>query len=199
MRVCNKCNINKDDFEFRDNRLKCKKCSNIETYQRRLKKIAINPNEKIKQCEYLKEYRKLNKDKRTFNDRRKYILNYNKNRIKNDIEFRITKNLRSRLYHAAKGSTRINYIDLCGIDKKGLKEYLESKFTDGMSWSNYGKWHIDHIRPCISFDLKDISQQKECFHYTNLQPLWAKDNRIKSGKYVCNSLQSTPQSSQDTQ
>jgi hypothetical protein len=61
--------------------------------------------------------------------------------------------------------------------------YLEAQFAEGMSWENYGEWHIDHIRPCASFDLEDPVQQRECFHYTNLQPLWAKDNLSKSDKW----------------
>jgi HNH endonuclease. len=54
-----------------------------------------------------------------------------------------------------------------------------------MSWDNYGRdgWHIDHIRPCASFDLTDPEQQRQCFHYTNLQPLWAADNIRKGAKW----------------
>ena len=55
-----------------------------------------------------------------------------------------------------------------------------------MSWDNWSikGWHIDHIRPCSSFDLSDPTQQKECFHYTNLQPLWASENLKKNNKWV---------------
>lgn len=55
-----------------------------------------------------------------------------------------------------------------------------------MTWANYGKsgWHIDHIKPCASFDLSDPDQQKACFHYSNLQPLWAFDNLSKGAKLV---------------
>ncbi len=59
--------------------------------------------------------------------------------------------------------------------------HIESKFVDGMSWENRSQWHIDHIRPCANFDLTDIEQQKICFHWSNLQPLWAKDN-LRKGK-----------------
>jgi hypothetical protein len=53
-----------------------------------------------------------------------------------------------------------------------------------MSWENHGEWHIDHIRPCASFsDLTQLEQQKQCCHYTNLQPLWAIDNILKSDKW----------------
>jgi hypothetical protein len=63
---------------------------------------------------------------------------------------------------------------------------MESLFLEGMSWDNYGKWHIDHIRPCSSFDLSDTEQQKICFNYKNLQPLWAEDNLRKGAKVIDN-------------
>jgi len=77
-------------------------------------------------------------------------------------------------------------IKLIGCDVKELKSHLEKQFTDGMNWENYGKWHIDHIIPCASFDLTDPQQQKKYFHYSNLQPLWAVDNIRKSDKVVDN-------------
>ena len=73
--------------------------------------------------------------------------------------------------------------ELVGCTWQELRDYLQSFFADGMSWENMGQWHIDHIRPCASFDLTEPEQQKECFHYTNLQPLWAEDNRTKSDKW----------------
>ena len=63
-----------------------------------------------------------------------------------------------------------------------MKQYLESLFTEGMTWDNYGEWHVDHIIPCDFFDLDIYSERKFCFHYTNLQPLWAYDNISKSNK-----------------
>ena len=74
-------------------------------------------------------------------------------------------------------------MDLLGESPAFVKDYLASKFTEGMSWENHGAWHIDHRRPCCSFDLTNPEEQKKCFHYTNLQPLWAKDNLEKGGKY----------------
>ena len=63
--------------------------------------------------------------------------------------------------------------------------HLEALFQPGMTWDNHAidGWHIDHIRPCTSFDLTDPEQQRQCFHYTNLQPLWAFDNISKSDKW----------------
>jgi hypothetical protein len=65
-----------------------------------------------------------------------------------------------------------------------LVKHLEKQFKNGMTWENRGfnGWHIDHIIPISSFDLTDIEQQKICFHYSNLQPLWAKENILKSNK-----------------
>jgi hypothetical protein len=55
-----------------------------------------------------------------------------------------------------------------------------------MSFENYGEWVVDHIRPCASFNLINIDEQKECFNYKNLQPLWALDNLQKGSKYdIC--------------
>jgi hypothetical protein len=62
-------------------------------------------------------------------------------------------------------------------------QHLKDHFLPEMNWDNYGAWHIDHIRPCASFDLTDPEQQKQCFHYTNLQPLWAADNIRKADNW----------------
>ena len=75
-------------------------------------------------------------------------------------------------------------LTLLGCDMPFFMRYLECKFTDGMSFSNYGEWHIDHIIPCDNFDFTKPEDQAKCFHYTNLQPLWGLDNRIKSNKII---------------
>lgn len=71
---------------------------------------------------------------------------------------------------------------LLGCSAKELRRHLESQFKPWMNWGNYGRWHIDHIQPCASFDLTDPKQQEICFHYTNLQPLEAKKNIRKRAK-----------------
>jgi hypothetical protein len=103
------------------------------------------------------------------------------------IEYRILLNCRRRLCKAVNGICMSETTkELLGCDIKALRHHLESKFRDGMSWGNYGQfgWHIDHIIPCAEFDLTKIEQRKMCFHYTNLQPLWAKDNHAKSDKLI---------------
>jgi hypothetical protein len=102
-----------------------------------------------------------------------------------DPGFRVQCNLRSRLKEligTAKrgGSSQIN--NLTGCSTQQLAKHLESQFKHGMSWDNYGVdgWHVDHIIPCASFDHTDHKQIKHCWHWTNLRPLWAKDNISKS-------------------
>jgi hypothetical protein len=77
-------------------------------------------------------------------------------------------------------------IDLIGCTMEFLRNHLESSFTEGMTWDNYGfrGWHVDHIMPCASFDLTKEEEQRKCFHYTNLQPLWWLDNIKKSDKIL---------------
>jgi hypothetical protein len=127
----------------------------------------------------LKEYYKKNKSKLIEQARIR-----NKQRRKMDINYRIVLRLRSRLRQALKNNQKNGHTtELLGCSIEFLKQHLEKKFKKDMSWSNYGKWHIDHIRPCASFDLRKPSEQRKCFHYTNLQPLWAEENLIKSDKY----------------
>lgn len=107
-------------------------------------------------------------------------------RLGKDARDRITRILRLRLRSALKvrDVSPEQTMELIGCSVHTLCAHLESQFTVGMSWSNYPAWHIDHKRPCASFDLRDPEQQRQCFNYKNLQPLWAKDNMRKGARYV---------------
>lgn len=69
-----------------------------------------------------------------------------------------------------------------GCSLEEFRGHIESLFVDGMRWESWGRdgWHLDHIRPLISFNLHDREQLQEACHYSNYQPLWAKDNLRKS-------------------
>jgi hypothetical protein len=111
---------------------------------------------------------------------------YQNNYYAQNPQFAITRNLRSRVGELLRNAKTVKVAKtsvLIGCSGKELMAYLQSLFAPGMSWDNYGEWHIDHIRPCASFDLTDPAQQRECFHYTNLQPLWAADNLAKSDNW----------------
>ena len=131
-----------------------------------------------KEC--LVNYRKQNRRKIQDN-----MNKYEKARKKIDPAFKLSKTLRSRLGSALRNQSakkRNTTFILTGCSMNFLKGYLEGKFTEGMTWENHGEWHIDHIKPCCSYNLEDEEEQKKCFHYTNLQPLWATDNLVKGGK-----------------
>lgn len=96
----------------------------------------------------------------------------------------IASNLRSRLgaFIKSKSSTESNETaSYVGCTRNELKKHIESKFTDGMTWENKGRhgWHIDHILPLSHFDLRKKSELLKAMHYTNIQPLWEKDNLSK--------------------
>jgi hypothetical protein len=120
----------------------------------------------------------------------KHNQEYVKKRLKNDVNFRLAFNMRHRIIYAIKYSKTKKHTkttDLLGCSVTELKSYLESKFLPTMTWENYGKlWHVDHILPCSKFDLTDKDQQKICFHYTNLQPLFATTTTINGMEYLGN-------------
>jgi hypothetical protein len=112
---------------------------------------------------------------------------YRKRRYASDLEFRIKVNLRNRLGGAFRGQKLEKSgrtFDLTGCTFKELIEHLEGQFQPGMTLDNYGEWQIDHIIPCASFDLRCPLQQKLCFGFWNLQPLWVEDHKAKSVKDV---------------
>ena len=111
---------------------------------------------------------------------------YKAKRNREDSYFRLSNRLRERLrsvLNRAGVAKSSKTIEMTGCTWDQLRQHFEDQFQDGMSWDNMGEWHIDHIRPCASFDLTDPVQQRQCFHYTNLQPLWASQNIRKQAKW----------------
>lgn len=105
---------------------------------------------------------------------------YMKLRKKTNVNFRLLCNMRKRIWNALNYNLKAEKTTkLIGCNIDFLRIHLRNLFAEGMTWDNYGKWEIDHIVPCASFDLSKPREQRKCFHYTNLQPLWMKDNRIK--------------------
>ncbi len=112
-------------------------------------------------------------------------------RRQNDIQFRLTGNLRARLNCAIKNNQKIgSAIDDLGCSIEELKQHLESQFQSGMTWENYGKqpgqWSMDHIIPLSVFDLTDRQQFLEAAHYSNLRPMWhcGVDGNISKGTKI---------------
>lgn len=104
-----------------------------------------------------------------------------------DIKYRLLCSLRTRIGKVLNGTNKsASTLKLLGCSLSDFRNYYESKFTKGMTWAKVmnGEIHCDHISPCASFDLTKASEQKKCFHYTNLQPLWALDNLQKGSKIL---------------
>ncbi len=137
--------------------------------------------------EYNKKYYFKNKERLSENNTR-----YARERRKTNPSFKILDTLRKRMLNALKGKNKsASTMNLLGVKNIEIVwQRLESLFQDGMTRENHGMWHIDHITPCTAFDLTDSEQQKKCFHYTNLQPLWAIDNMRKYNKIILGDITS---------
>ena len=188
---CTKCNETKELTEFYKRKSHkdgltywCKGCfrarqlaksDDIRKYdkayrQKNAKKIARR----------MKSYQAENRQARTA-----YQIEYNQRRVAVDREYRLICRMRSRMRNALNGTLKHSpTLELLGCTVEHFRFHLEQQFTEGMTWDNYGEWHMDHIQPCASFDQTDPEQQKICWHYTNYQPLWAEDNLRKSDTII---------------
>ena len=172
-KVCKKCGKTKLIKSFYKNTFQkdgltvfCNKCHDqyklaIEIRVKQYKREWQQDN-KIRLSQYQKGYRKTHLKERG---------EYNSTRKETDINFKLLCNLRSRLWSILKiqkTNKSASTIKLTGCTIEELKNYIQSKFLNGMAWDNYGsgkdKWSIDHLIPCASFDLSNPEEQKKCFH-----------------------------------
>lgn len=184
-KICTKCKIEKPSTEFynsnktKDGKTTC--CG--ECY--RIKSRIYHYENKESIAKKSKLYRKNNRD--YFNKKNKewakktgYYSTYQKKRLEKDAFFKFKNRLRTLIRNAVtkQGYTKNSKsFQILGCEYNYFITYIESKFKDGMNWDNYGKWHLDHIIPISSArNEQDIIKLN---HYTNFQPLWAKDNLIK--------------------
>lgn len=177
--------------------------NNKEKHNKKMKKWRENNKEKAKELSrewYHKNKERVsavakiwyskNKTKKNLSTKLWYQKNKSKiaerirNRSRTDPTFRLIKNLRRRTLLALKGKNKsASTMNLLGIQNiEFLWIHLEKQFKPGMTRENHGEWHVDHIKPCSSFDLTKPEEQAKCFHYTNLQPLWASENLSKGNR-----------------
>ena len=143
---------------------------------RRTELWAANPEQHRK---YVNDYRLRHGDK--YKER---VAKYQREKRATDINFCIAGRLRSRIKSALKRDSKkaASSERLLGCSLEELRIRLAGQFTKDMTWEKFmkGEIHIDHIKPCSAFNLVNPEEQKECFNFKNLQPLWAKDNFIKN-------------------
>jgi hypothetical protein len=143
-----------------------------------------NWSEKNKEylTEYHKKWRTENVDKW-----RKTKRDYERNRKARDPLYKLINNFRTAIYQVLK-ENNINknghYFEILKYTPEDLISHLETKFTNGMTWDNYGEWHVDHIKPISSYIILEIGDDEfmNCWSLSNLQPLWGKENISKSNK-----------------
>jgi hypothetical protein len=178
IKICKKCNIEKplENF-YKEKKIKdgyrnsCKQCDIVRISR-------YNSLNKERHRDVQKKWRSNNR----YKDNKRCYDSYRK-RLKNNISFRVSTNIaqivRKRLKKIGSHKQK-NTASIIGCSTDFLKSHLESLFQTGMTWENYGLcgWHIDHICPISQAISRDDAFKLN--HYSNLQPLWAKDNRIKS-------------------
>lgn len=178
VRSCTICNTNQTTKWFSGPL--CRKCYRQQPSVRERELIAM------------RNYRSLNREKILCKKKewRQRHSNYDSVRCKHDVEFRLKKRLRTRLWHAMKHDWKTgSAVHDLGCSVAELKIYLESKFEQWMTWENYGPyrkdvktWNVDHIIPLDAVDLTDCDQLKKVCHFTNLRPLESKKNLIKGNR-----------------
>ena len=177
-------------YEYKKNNPKEKEYRRTNYERHREKKLAYkkqyreNNTEKIKQQS--KEYNSRPEVKKA---KTKYNREYERSRKANDELYKFKKNIQANISRSIRSmgyrkNSRTQ--DILGCDYNFVRSYLEKQFKDGMTWDNYGEWHIDHIKPISS--AKDFADAIKLNHYTNLQPLWAEDNRKKNNKIISKQL-----------
>lgn len=190
MKVCSTCDEEKEESAFEKTRAStrrdCKACRKIYHRLHKRKTYAADPEKALR---ISRESRERCRDRRLADNKTPEFraqANLRARKRRRDIQVKLAHNLRVRLRCAVgRGTKKGSAVRDLGCSVAECKAYLESKFQSGMTWENYGKdgWHIDHIKPLSAFDLSDREQLIQACHYSNLQPLWAVDNRRKSDKY----------------
>lgn len=190
MKNCPKCQTLKEPEQFYKNKSTkdglsryCRDCNlsyatnnkdKINAYQR----SRLAETKEYRRAYYQKYNAEIDKDKRKAYNNAYY------HKQKANPAFKLARNARTRIWIALKGITKTDStMKLIGCSRAQLMSHLEAQFQSGMTWENYGQWHVDHIKPCASFDLSMPDEQAKCFHYTNLQPLWASENLLKSDNH----------------
>jgi hypothetical protein len=153
------------------------------------KKLSALLKKKFGKEYYRKHSKKYyQKNKERYNKRSRELYQINKNKIreqhreytrlqrKNNINYNVGINLRMCILYGIKKGKNTKATELLGCSNDYFRRYFKSKFTKGMTWEKFmaGKIHMNYIVPCAAFDLSKEEEQKKCFHYTNIQPLWAK-------------------------
>jgi hypothetical protein len=212
MKKCSKCQINERFSNYNAYCRSCKSKIDLKSYhnqkENRLKynkdyktnnKEKINnwpSSDSLKKKEYMKKWIEDNKKHVQIYNKKQSLIpeniekrnNRNKERWKNDLNYKIKLSLRNRFRELLKRNKTYKTNSIlkllnCSLDE--FKHYIESLFLPEMNWSNWGSiWELDHKEACSKFDLTKLEEQEKCFNYTNLQPLFKTSEIAKSLGYI---------------
>ena len=182
MRICTKCKISKNDSEFyshwRDGHNRwCKDCCREWKLANSEKMKSYREKYNLKKGIKSKPRKLLSLSERQNNKRERRRRNFRKRWL--EPMFRLNSNISRRIRQSiASGKQNSSWQEVLGFSLNKLKAHLEIQFSEGMSWDNYGEWHIDHIKPIAFFCFNNITDQdfKDCWALQNLRPLWASEN-----------------------
>lgn len=167
MKICCRCKNNKNILEYN----KCYK----------------NKDGYLSYCKECNKKSRNNSDwyKNQYNN---YKKQWNLNKYKNDINYKLKSNFRCRInsiLHKSKTYKNNNSLYYLGCSLDKYKQHLEQQFKEGMSWENHGiLWEVDHIFPLSKFDLTKEENIYKAFNYKNTQPLFKTENRMKKDKLL---------------
>jgi hypothetical protein len=156
--------------------------SNKEYTSEKHKKWSEDKQEHLRK--YHQKWREKNIDKH-----REYKRKYEKHRKDTDPAYKLIANFRTAIYQVLKENNvekNKHYFDILQYTPEELISHLEKQFTDGMTWDNYGKWHVDHRMPISSFNFESIDDDSfiKCWSLDNLQPMWGKENIVKGNNII---------------
>jgi len=162
------------------------RAANVEAYRERERARRKSPEDKAQAVEKTRRWVAANKDRHLA-----WARSYRLRRLAADPVYKATVAMRRRFYMAVRNQIYDGWnirsgaaVRLLGCTMAEFVAHIESLWLPGMTWNNWSRdgWHIDHIMPLAAFDLADECQRSKACHYTNLRPLWAKDNLAKGSK-----------------
>jgi hypothetical protein len=182
------------DKKYRETHLEQRRQTDKKYYQSNSSKIKERSNkwynenkerhlERMRQY-YKENYSKIKSTQKKWDDLNKdKIREYFRMKYNTDINHRIKQRINGRLRSCVKTKKNSSFSYL-SCDIEFFKQWIEYQFDDNMSWDNIGKWHFDHVIPCASYDLTDEKQILECYHWSNIRPLWCSENCSKGCKVL---------------
>ena len=177
--------VGKSGRKFKGGKSESDKRYYVKNREKRLKYFSAWQKENYEhRKKYMDEYREKNIDRIRIVKR-----TYEKTRKHNDPIYKLISNFRTAIYQVLKENNvekNGHYFEVLQYTPEELINHLENQFTDGMTWDNYGEWHVDHLRPISVHNIQEIGDEEfmKCWSLSNLQPMWGEENIRKSNKII---------------